>query len=309
MAVDGVRIDRQRITEFTDTFNAYRKEPPTTRSRYSLDGHEVVLVSGYLNEIAPTYFKDMVDVLIDDFGLPADRIHVVHTDSTRGEKANVEKLIRKYNSLRKKSPGRKILIVGHSRGGQLVLNALAQSPERIRDPALERLVLIQSPLKGTPTAEVAVNALAVVEGMLKKLKMLNSAPGCPIENISTFDAAAKSMRVQVARNSTLSIIDRLSPEDLKRLSQKVFYVTSHSNTQWTKLGTYVIDGASDGTVPLESQYVASFGRQLANLDEIGHTDLVLSDWRSGLSTSDRRAFVRTLFEMLRSPMLTLEGNI
>lgn len=309
MAVDGVRIDRQRITEFTDTFNAYRKEPPTTRSRYSLDGHEVVLVSGYLNEIAPTYFKDMVDVLINDFGLPADRIHVVHTDSTRGEKANVEKLIRKYDSLRKKSPGRKILIVGHSRGGQLVLNALAQSPERIRDPALERLVLIQSPLKGTPTAEVAVNALAVVEGMLKKLKMLNSAPGCPIENISTFDAAAKSMRVQVARNSTLSIIDRLSPEDLKRLSQKVFYVTSHSNTQWTKLGTYVIDGASDGTVPLESQYVASFGRQLANLDEIGHTDLVLSDWRSGLSTSDRRAFVRTLFEMLRSPMLTLEDNI
>lgn len=310
VSMSTIREEHKRIREFNETFARYRKTPPTTRSSYSLDGHEVVLVSGYLNEIAPSYFKDMVRTLAADFGLPLHQIHIVHSNSLAGDSANIAKIMQKYTSLREKSPGRKIIMVGHSRGGALLLRAFVQNPVLVGEPALERLVLVQAPLKGTPTAHMAADALNVVKASLERLKLLNSiCKRCHHEYFADIDAGAKSMEPKPSLEETLSIVDRLSQEEFKTLSRKVLYVTSQSKHQTTKLGTYIIDGKNDGTVPLTSQSVTFFGRRIAALIEIGHTDLILSDIRSNLTTSERRAFARALFEQLLSPMLALESDV
>lgn len=309
ISIPNDREEHQRIKEFNELFTRYRKTPPTTRSNYSLDGHEIVLVSGYLNEVTPSYFRDMVRSLTADFGLSLEHIHIVHSNSLAGDKRNITKIMKKYASLREKSPGRKIIMVGHSRGGLLLLRAFAQNPALLREPALERLVLIQAPLKGTPTADVAADALSAVKASLERLKMLYSVcKMCHQEHFADIDAGAKSMEPKTSRAKTLSIADRLSQEDFETLSRKVLYVTSQSKNQMTKLGTYIIDGKNDGTVPLTSQSVTLFGRRIANLIEIGHTDLVLGDLRSDLTSTERRAFARALFEQLRSPMLALESD-
>ena len=109
---------------------------------------------------------------------------------------------------------------------------------------------------------------------------------------------------QVVKNVSL-----LNDEQLGLLSKKLFYVSSFSSNQKTKIGAHLIKGKNDGTVPLSSQYIRSFGRKLAVLPEIGHTDLVISGVKSDLTEHARRAFAYVLFQTLANPQTYIEDGM
>lgn len=276
--------DRRRIVRFKNEFD-YRRKRFQDSTRVNLSDKEIVLVTGFMNELFQnSYFNDMVDVLKEEFKVPASSVHVFHTDSSRGADSMAREFQSRIRLVQTNNPTKPIILVGHSRGGLQLLYTFLKYPELIELPSVERIVTIQSPLKGTSTAKAA----SIVGGLLA--------------NICTSCGEIQSGAASMISGHTHYLLQvglaKLSDIQLALLSRKLFFISSYSNREYTKLGSYLTPDLTDGTVPFDSQYLRSFGRKLAVLPDVGHTDLVLGGVKSSLSTRERRTFARILFETL-----------
>ncbi len=296
--------DLRRQNSFLQSYENYIQQNSLPVANTKLADYEIVLVAGFGNEsFRAEYFSDMRFVLINVFGLPGNQIHLIYTDTYAEAGVSVKLLITQYQQIKITNPQHKIIFVGHSRGGLVIVNSLIEHPEILEDHMLQAAVTIQSPLKGTPTAEL-------LEKQLSKLSVAFQffCKSCAPKMLNQVAAGAKSMEKNET-HQVVKTVEHLSEKQLSLLSKKLFYISAHSSHQSTKLGAHIIKESNDGTVPFSSQYIRSFGRKLALLPEVGHTDLVISGSKSGLTELARRSFAVVLFEQLLKPETYFEDGM
>ena len=110
--------DLRRQQSFLQKFSTYRSQKSLPAVNAIYENYEILLVAGFGNEAYRVeYFSDMKDVLINNFGVPEDQIHVVFTNSLAASDVSIKLVFDEYNLIKAKEPLRKILLVGHSRGG------------------------------------------------------------------------------------------------------------------------------------------------------------------------------------------------
>ncbi len=296
--------DIRRQVSFLRKFNAYRtqKTLPVINTKY--DDYEILLVAGFGNEkYRVEYFSDMKDVLVNNFGVPSDQIHVIFTDSLAEADVSVKLVFDEYSIIKAKKPFHKILFAGHSRGGLVIVNTFIDHPQMIEDPAVVNIVTIQSPLKGTPTAEFLEKRIHGLESFTQRF-----CKSCTFKTLSKLALGAQSMD-SAETKPTIKRMDHFTDLQSALFSKKLFFVSTYSTHEATKLGAHIIDGKNDGTVPLSSQYIRSFGRKLALLPEIGHTDLVISGSKSDLSPLERKLFAVLFFNEISDPRTAFEDGM
>lgn len=280
-----------------------------------------ILVAGFGNEIArQTYFTDFSESLIRDFGVPPSQVERVFSNSLYSIEWNSKHIvgpILRKRLLEARAKNQEIVLVGHSMGGSIILQALADEPLLIEDPRIQRVATIQSPLKGTLVAELPSElqswALDTYSRMLKALSKLNPQrwpmAECWLPSDDLYDSGAKSMLPKQTEARIQEVLMNLSDSQRASLNKKLFYFSTVSRKEFTKYGTYHLDEANDGTVPTERQYIRAIGRRLGHLENIGHTDLVVGGKKSSLNSRERKAFTQIFVNSLLDPMSEFEDGM
>ncbi len=273
---NGERIenkDRRRINAFMKLYNEALagKLPPLP----ILESYEFFIVAGWGNEgFRKSYFGELVNSLKKDFKVPASQVHRFFPSSLDTVENNAKSL---FNEVSKHTgKGRSIVFVAHSMGGNVVLNLLLSQPEFLSKDVASAY-LVQSPLKGTVTA-------GAMYGIQKVIPF--------VEEDKT---GAYSMLAANTHKTMKTFFDSMNDDVRVLVDRKVFYISTSSNTQRTKLGTYLMKEENDGTVPTGGTYFKTYGQRLGYLQQVGHTDLFLQGAKSGLTPQARQAFAQTLF--------------
>ncbi len=301
--------DSIRIANFQHRFSELRKKGAVPSGQPELKSYDYVFIAGLGNELFhKTYFSDMIHTLSVEGGVPANQIHVIFPNSLDSTEINSELLSDKIQGIKSKS-SRKIIVIGHSMGGEIALRFFLEHPGALTDSQIKYVVALQSPLKGTVTAKVAADLEQGVYDLGVFFNYLSGKRPCTTTAKLDFhprkDSGPFSLTPDEARRVLSLNIPKLSSDDITTFKNKLFYVSTSSESENTKLGTYLISGANDGTVPTRSEYMVSLGRRLADLQNIGHTDLVLTGEKSSLAPHIRQAFAQTLFEALLQDSHTL----
>lgn len=293
--------DKARIQEFNRLFQNYRKELFPKPNDDALRNLDVVLVGGLGSDYQRGQtFTDISEVLKDNFHLPKDRVHYLFPDSFAGQQDGIKQLKDEIDSIRRTDPNRKILLIGYSRGGLVSLEGLAEHPELL--DSLFAVVTVNAPLKGTLVAKVGQKVLDKLSRAFAKLGEIGASMNfCNCHEGITADWAA-GMRAIEPNESLIKKLGKLSDENYLKLSKILFFVTTSvlASEEPTKVGTYVLEGEHDGTVPKSSQFLRSIGRRMADL-HVGHTDLFMSGIKSSLNKYDRQAFARALIDTVTNP--------
>ncbi len=294
--------DARRAAKFSKRFFEHERSETARLERgddpeivRDLSQIQVILVAGYMGEYVDSYFEDFEVALKEHLAVPPEQIRKVFTVSHRGADHSSELVKEAITDLAKNE--KPIVIIGHSRGGQVSLNTLAQNMEFFRNGTVRSLVTVQSPLQGTEIATAFGHVLKVASAVNSLWSFgLNEGKS---ESISS---GAYSMDPERAKKTWKKLFESLSHDDQNILSSRLFFVTSKDHEP-TKPGTYIIDHSDhDGTVPYKSQFLPNVGHRLADLNA-GHTDTVLGGSHSDWSAEKRRAFAIALMEVLTDPDL------
>ena len=275
--------DQRRIREFNESYRNLQEQQNEQTLTTNLAKHEVILVAGFGNEFyRKNYFNDMKNDLVSDFSVPKEQVHIFFPDSFMDSEMTSKDL---YHFVRERVrlTGRKVILVGHSMGGNVALDMLLMHPEMTEAGSIRKLVTIQSPLKGTEVASKIVDKVGWLLSFLDR------------------DDGLLSMLPSYTENLVKTQLSTFTDKQRALLDEMVYYVSSHTDSEPTKIGSHIIETANDGTVPLSSQFIRGFGRILAMLPNIGHTDLVLSGSKSGLTRQERRDYTKVLFTQIINP--------
>ena len=124
---------------------------PTPLKQY-LSSRQVVWVGGIFNVLQARYFEDNVHCLKND--LEMKDVATLFPFPFMGDDlvTSADWLYPRVERLHE--TGKKpILLIGHSKGGVDSLMLLMRHPELLRDGWVERLVLVQAPVQGSPAAD------------------------------------------------------------------------------------------------------------------------------------------------------------
>ncbi len=300
------RSDLERINDFDKLFMTYKTQlyPPVMENL--LKDFEVILVGGFGSDFSrQNTFTDLDFVLKKYYGLSSDRLHYIFPNSFENLEAGMKRIEERISTLQQQNPSHKIILIGFSRGGLTSLAALIDKPKLL--DAIHAIVTINSPLKGTSTAGAAEVALRYASKAAQWAERVGRKLGlceCLDDEID-FTQGAQSMHSHRTYDK-IATLKNLSDDDYAKLSSHLFFISSSSFEEPTKVGTYVLDEENDGTVPISSQYLRSIGRRLAYLDNVGHTDLVMSGSHSNLTENERRAFARLLMDTIMNVSLFID---
>lgn len=294
--------DALRLSDFQKKFSELRRNASALSKNSELQNYEYVFIGGFANELyRKTYFSDMAKTLTKNNGVSIQQIHMIFPSSLASTKINGNLLKDEIERI-KKTSSRKIIIVGHSMGGEIALRMFLENPNALSDQQIKYVVTVQAPLKGTDTAKIMDDLENGIYKLSRIVHYVGERISCKFDANSSSYSREKSGLHSItpgeANKVLTSTIPNLTSEDRSEFNSKVFYVSSKSTYERTKLGTYIIYEANDGTVPNSSQYINAVGRRLADLPDIGHTDLVLTGIKSSLTPRTRQAFAQTLFESL-----------
>lgn len=264
-----------------------------------MENIDVVLVGGFGNDYPFFWpaFEDINKVLQNEYRLSEQHIHQILPSSVRENESGINEVKDVLNSIRKADPKRKIILIGYSRGGVIAMETLMEDSSLL--DSIHAIVTVSSPLKGTAVAKIGTKLLNAVSKMIMKLgKVGNNMQICNCEYYSNADLS-RGMRTMVPSETISNKLMKLSDNDYSKLSKVLYFVTTSTTSlrEPTKVGTYVLAQESDGTVPKANQSLDSIGHRMAELDA-GHTDLMMSGFKSSLSENDRKAFARTLIDSL-----------
>jgi hypothetical protein len=241
------------------------------RARYA--EQEVVFVGGFLNEALPTYFEDNVRTVRREIGASSAR--VLRPRSALAISQDAEDLAAELREIHR-ATGRRIVAVGHSKGGAGAVLAVILHPELL-DEAVTQVVGVQAAVGGTPIADGAADLFGW------------ALPGI------------ESLRTDVARETFAAALGRLSPEQREKVSARVAFARGEAAPgqmalQLRPFGHYLQrHGLNDGMVTADDQRIAGFGTDLGVIPGADHVALMVSGWLSNQPASYRRAFTRALF--------------
>ena len=297
--------DHRRVMKFSADFDAYRSNwEKRAEEKKKLDQYEIILVAGWGNEyFKKSYYSDFAAELVEEFKVPPSQIHRIFPKSDKSISENAEVLYKEIKDAQKNGD-HKIILLGHSMGGGVILRTLFAHPDLLKGDRLEKIVTVQSPLKGTPTASFFHKVENVVQDAEIQadsvLNYINRADKRDSRRLDRRPTGASSMMADQTHTIVTEGLSQLSDDERAAIDNRLFYVRTYSKANRTKLGHWIISGLNDGTVPFNSQHIRAIGKELAVLPDIGHTDLFLTGMKSDLKPDDRKAFSRTLIEQIFS---------
>ncbi len=269
---------------------------------YKLHRTHIVWVAGILNELAAlvgNYYTDNFKEL-DDLGI---RYTHLAYPSRRSIPENAKQLAIDLRAIydRENLP---IILIGHSMGGDEALFAALQDPDLLLTHKVEKIILIQAPVRGSIFADNIKSG--PVEWFVRALLQEG------IKSLETEIARTHFAQTYERFQDLLSVIFHNSgsfaiPRELEHLSQRMYYVRSslsdESELSWglrivrsfckSETGSGI---PNDGLVATSDQTpdaLASFGIDLGIL-EADHIELVVSGAVARGTQERRRAFTRAL---------------
>ena len=274
-----------------------------------------VFVDGFVNELAGifpaifslgNYFSDNIQEL-SDFGITSD--HLGHS-TWKPFLVNADELFIKLKNiylLRQK----RIILVGHSKGGNEVIAAILKHPGLLDSHIVEQVVAIQAPLQGSPLTEnLADHSLARVVTYAMGNGLGSMRPSIAQELFhNLFEQFLEKLGYRQGEEA-----DNLQWAEFKarydEISDRVFFVTSsHPPTETLSWGIRSVlffckNGLeptlpNDGLVSQQDQVLRTkipFGHEFEMIAD--HIELVVSGTVSRAHPKKRRAFTRALTQLL-----------
>ncbi len=125
------------------------------RAASALDKFHYVFIAGYKNEEIPGYFTENIRFLRD---LGASSVSEIRPSSETAVLNNVALIRRELARLSEFENGKRpLLIIAHSKGGLESLHTLLRYPEQFTKARVALLVVVQSPLMGSPYTDHVMN--------------------------------------------------------------------------------------------------------------------------------------------------------
>jgi pimeloyl-ACP methyl ester carboxylesterase len=241
---------------------------------------QFLFIAGFLHEAIPGYFIDNMAVT-KELGADASALFP-SSGQTVSDTADVvrDEVLTRYQANK-----RPVVLVGHSKGGAEALLAVLRYPELVTLGVVEKVIVIQGALGGSPVAD--------------RLRSVGAVGGLPVHfglEALTREKARALFKLE------LEALRRKAPQEtIDFVFSKVFYVRACSGDGQVALEllpSYEFlkrqgSGKNDGLVLVEDQRLYEGGTDLGVLDS-DHGSLTVSSFVSASTPRQRRAFTRAL---------------
>lgn len=289
-------MEPKSLQEYWDDENVKGYSPNDAKI---LQEKHVIFVAGFLNEMTRplrNYFDDNM-LAVEQLGGSYDYI----TPSSKlsiAENADIlyNILIGIVNSIK-----RPIILFGHSAGGGQIMCALYKHPELILNGYVEKVLLIQAAIFGSPLVE---NESGVLYKIFSTILSPNTYTLSEQASRATFDTAFALYQIELKKRAKKL---KVAKNDLHEvISSRIFWVRSSATKDyglglWGLLcvlqddpDNYLEPDSHDVLLSLDAQYDPRIGRPFDTLKKVTHTDLTVSIV-SNLSRESRQAFTRAAF--------------
>lgn len=270
-----------------------------TASLQELSELHVIFAAGFLSEGIPGYFADNEEVLSEEFHSTVSHRATSSFTSIESTSHEFAREIRQTA----KEQGRAIVLIGHSKGGGEALNVVLRHPSLILEGTINRVILIQAAIGGSPVAEFANDRT-----------LIGHFPGPWREGLMSLHPTDSHRHFSRAMTSLKRALDPqthkpLTPQQIHYISQRIFYVRSYQrgadmsallripHAILKKKGMELYhDERNDGLLLVRDQMLEGIGVDLGVL-YADHADLTVSNpLQSNSSAEERLAFTRALMK-------------
>jgi hypothetical protein len=304
-------VEVPEMTQLTleERWKLEQKEPHRGLQTTTLDilkERHVLFVAGFMNEISlfnRTYYQVNNDVVKNELGATTSFMWPSSFNSPSDNSDQLRnRILELYELVRKP-----LVLVGHSKGGAEVLYTLLKYPELILNGVVDRAVLIQAAIGGSPivveeSRDLTFQGLRWVLGKgLSSLKR-ETAHQEFTQTLNQFKAHLKSLYPELTKSELCDVY--------QQISNRIFYVRSfaHPNQlnnclQFVQNAFKVnIDalGKNDGILLVEDQINEEIGVDLGVVNS-NHLELTTPQPKTEL---DIKAFTRALFQQIYEPTRT-----
>jgi pimeloyl-ACP methyl ester carboxylesterase len=259
-----------------------KREGPLPIDQYPalsvLGQRSFLFVSGFLSEVIPGYFKDNSDV-VKELGATPFTIFPSSLTSMTDEADAIHFELHEHF----KKDHRPIVLVGHSMGGAAALLCMIRNPDLTDDGIVEKVVIIQGAIGGSPLADAFAHG--------------------PFTRINGLVSLTREEATRLFTEELTKLRAKATEDEVKKIFTHVFYVRSSASrgVSGELKGSQLFltmfgSGASDGMMLAESMRLPD-GVDLGVLDS-DHAGLVVSSFLSSSSVAQRRAFTRALLREL-----------
>lgn len=260
------------------------KQPLQTMADQTLEilkNRQVLFVAGFLSDIHPlggVCYEKNAKELAKQVGI---KYSYISLPSHRSAVENVDKIYHKTMEifLRNKAP---VVLFGHSKGGAEVFFTILKYPELILNGIVDRVVLIQAAIGGSPLANPkspAMTGLFLIFGNGLRSMIPTIADKNVISALESFTQTIEYLYPNKESDFFEQIVEKIS--------EKIFYVRSSSSQQLKSIfhiaqATSQINlqnlGPNDGIILTEDQKCSCFGTDIGILQS-DHFDLALNQGR------------------------------
>lgn len=311
----ALQVEAAQQAEFCKMEPAIREleeDPKRERDllRDYLRDKQIVFVSGYLG-CSGREFRDTRTVIrYLDRKVP---LSLLCPPSGRSIEDNVRYLLRRFRALANRYPDRKMILIGHSKGGTEILQTLATYPElfemdETRGYQVESAVTISAPFGGSLLADLLLDINPELTERWERFAEENGI----LDNAFTrwitklfLDPSSdgfRSLTTSSAYERNLRLMEGMDETTREILRRKVFYVTAQRNGAVSEedLPFFIrpiakflseFESENDGLVMERDQRLSEFGTSLLQVNGASHFSLIDQFGEPHC----RREFTRLLF--------------
>lgn len=267
--------------EFQQRWTEELNSPLQTMSDHTLEvlkNRQVLFVAGFLSDIHPAggvFYEKNTKELAKQIGIKYSYLSLPsHKSAIDNANEIYQKTMRIFSQ--NKTP---VILFGHSKGGAEVFFTLLKYPELILNGIVDRAVLIQAAIGGTPLANPespTMSGLFLFFGN----GLRSMIPKIADQNVTTeLSSFIKNIRYLFATEN-LGFMEEM----IQQVSKKIFYVRSSSGNRLKGIfqiaqATAQINltnlGPNDGILLVEDQKCSYFGTDIGVL-ESDHFNLALN---------------------------------
>lgn len=300
--------------------------PLTENIKNLLMDRHMVLVPGIMNGLGywvSGYFQTINHVLETTFNTQSSYVGLWSSQSTDQNSDHLNEELRSiYQKVNKP-----LILLGHSKGGAEALLTLLKNPDLILDGIVDRAILIQAAIKGSPLLSSAILDEATFRQLFIKPAFFFLRGGL------------ESLRPEVAQkfinDAYATFESKTNPEERDYISSRISYIRSYTSKENIGYGVFIvlmgfpkdIDFLSpklsffdkiattfnltrnDGLLRLADQLDERIGSEIG-IVEADHMELVLGGWaiskgiwrRRAVETTEKEALLKAIFRKIYEPI-------
>lgn len=277
-----------------------KRETGILNNNYILKDKHVLFVAGILNELASlisSYYSDNMEAA-KEMGATVTYYGPASQTSVPLNAYLLNKKIRSLYEINKK----KLIVVGHSKGGAELLYAILRYPDLITKNIVDSVILIQPSVGGSLLAENTCGWCFDLISTVSKPNLTTISPKITKQNFDKVFGLFNKAVLELTGNSNQNLAKDLE----KQISDRIFYVRSQQSRDKLSIGIETAlafcntsldeHGPNDGLLLVKDQIDKRIGIDLGIL-KADHIDLTVSTV-SNISSLDRKAFTRAMFKTI-----------